>query len=142
VVEVGGVGDDEGGVGVAASGHADVEGFGGGGVLGDEHGPVDGEALGLVDGDGVGERHVVGDVIGGQGQATPARRSVTAALPSGWRASIFHRSPLRTDAQQYIVDLVHHRTAALAHHGSTTSPTGSTNFERSPSSTLAFGSVT
>jgi hypothetical protein len=47
VVEVEVVAHDQGGVVVAAAGHADVEGFGGGGAVGDQHGPIDGDALGL-----------------------------------------------------------------------------------------------
>jgi hypothetical protein len=55
VLQVEGVADDQGGVVMAATGHADVEGFGGGGVVSDEHGPIDGDTLGLVDSEGVGE---------------------------------------------------------------------------------------
>ena len=53
-------GDDVGGVGLAAAGHADVQGLPGQGVGDQEVGGVDGAALGDVDVAGVGELGVAG----------------------------------------------------------------------------------
>ena len=58
----GGAGDDVGGVGFAAAGHADVQGLPGQGVGDQEVGGVDGAALGDVDVAGVGELGVAGEV--------------------------------------------------------------------------------
>jgi hypothetical protein len=55
-------GDDVGGVGLAAAGHADVQGLPGQGVGDQEVGGVDGAALGDVDVAGVGEFGVAGQV--------------------------------------------------------------------------------
>ena len=58
----GATGDDVGGVGLAASGHADVQGLPGQGLGDEEVGGVDGAALGDVDVAGVGELGVAGEV--------------------------------------------------------------------------------
>ena len=55
-------GDDVGGVGLAAAGHADVQGLPGQGLGDEEVGGVDGAALGDVDVAGVGELGVAGEV--------------------------------------------------------------------------------
>ena len=54
-----GVGDEVGGVGVPAAGHADVRRGGTGGLAEEEVGVVDGLALGAVDGGGVGQLDVL-----------------------------------------------------------------------------------
>ena len=66
-----GVGDEVGGVVVAAAGHGDVGGGGAGGLAEEEVGGGDGVALGAVGGGGVGELDIVVDVAGGQ-HADPA----------------------------------------------------------------------
>ncbi len=65
--EVGCVGDDEGVVLVAASGHADVQAAAGRGCCGEGDAAVGGVALGAVFGGGVGELDVLADVVGGEG---------------------------------------------------------------------------
>ncbi len=68
VVEL--IAHDERGVVVTAACHADVERFGGGGLVGDQHGAIDRYALGLVHSERVRERDVLVDVVGGQYDAT------------------------------------------------------------------------
>jgi len=71
-------GDDVGGVGLAAAGHADVQGLPGQRVGDEEVGGVDGAALGDVDVSGVGElgaeREVGPGDPEGPGPGTPRRR--------------------------------------------------------------------
>ena len=62
-----GLGDEVGGVVVAAAGHADVRRGGAGGLAEQQVRVVDGLALGAVDGGGVGELDVLADVRRGQG---------------------------------------------------------------------------
>ena len=61
------VGDDQDGVLVPATGHADIQRLGGQSRICDKDRPVDGDALGLVDGEGVAERDVLGGVVGWRG---------------------------------------------------------------------------
>ena len=67
-----GLGDEVGGVAVAAAGHADVRRGGAGGLTEEQVGLVDGLALGAVDGGGVGELDVLADVVRGQGPCATA----------------------------------------------------------------------
>ena len=69
---VDGLGDEVGGVVVAAAGHADVRRGGAGGLADEQVGVVDGLALGAVDGGGVGELDVFADVVRGQGPCAAA----------------------------------------------------------------------
>ena len=75
----GGAGDDVGGVGLAAAGHADVQGLPGQGVGDQEVGGVDGAALGDVDVAGVGELGAGREV--GPGDAERPGPGAVQALP-------------------------------------------------------------
>ena len=73
-------GDDVGSVGLAAAGHADVQGLPGQGVGDEEVGGVDGAALGDVDVASVGELGVAGQVGTGNPETSRSRSRPGAAV--------------------------------------------------------------
>ena len=78
-----GLGDEVGGVAVAAAGHADVRRGGAGGFTDQQVCLVDGLALGAVDGGGVGELDVLADVVRGQGPCATAAADDESAVVVG-----------------------------------------------------------